>query len=217
MGYRGKVHEQARARSLRAEGLTLADIAARLGVAKSSVSLWVRDVAVPPRQRAPTGRQRTPNLLERRKHAEIERLREEGRARIGRLSEPEFLVAGTALYAGEGTKTDGDVAFTNTDATLVMFFCAWLRRFFEVDETRLRVALYLHADLDLAAAMSWWSEVTGVPSSQFTKPYRAVVDPSRRRNRHVHGCASVRYSCASTHRAIMGLVVALFVAPRDPG
>jgi transposase len=53
MGYRGKVEEQERARALRAEGHTLADIAAKLGVAKSSVSLWVRDVPFTPSPRRP--------------------------------------------------------------------------------------------------------------------------------------------------------------------
>ncbi len=98
-----------------------------------------------------------------------------------------------------------------------MFFCAWLRRFFEIDEKRLRVRLYLHEDLDLEEASSFWSEVTGIPRTQFGKPYRAVPDPSIRVTKHVRGCVSVRYSCSATHRAVMGLVHALFVAPRDPG
>jgi hypothetical protein len=37
------------ARDLRAQGLDYEDIAAALGVAKSSVSLWVRDLPTPPR------------------------------------------------------------------------------------------------------------------------------------------------------------------------
>ena len=37
MGYRGKVDEQNRARDLRAQSWTLDEIAAELGVAKSSV------------------------------------------------------------------------------------------------------------------------------------------------------------------------------------
>jgi hypothetical protein len=65
----------------------------------------------------------------------------EGRSRIGRLSEREFLVAGVALYAGEGSKRDGAVKFANTDPRMVAFYCAWLRRFFEIDEARLRVRL----------------------------------------------------------------------------
>jgi Homeodomain-like domain len=42
IGYRGKVKEQAKARQLRAQNRTVADIAKALGVSKSSVSLWVR-------------------------------------------------------------------------------------------------------------------------------------------------------------------------------
>ena len=38
----GKVSEQEEARRLRATGETVPDIAVRLGVSKSSVSLWVR-------------------------------------------------------------------------------------------------------------------------------------------------------------------------------
>ena len=64
MGYRGKVEEQARARELRAEGKLLADIATELGVSKSSVSLWVRDVDFTPSKRR-YGPQRRPNRLAR--------------------------------------------------------------------------------------------------------------------------------------------------------
>ena len=44
MGYRGKLEAQEKARRMRAENMTLADIAATLRVSKSSVSVWVRDV-----------------------------------------------------------------------------------------------------------------------------------------------------------------------------
>jgi transcriptional regulator with XRE-family HTH domain len=218
MGYRGKLVERRQARQLRRTGLPLAEIAARVGVSKSSVSLWVRDVEFdgPVRRRA-RGRRRDPNALQRRKQGEIERLLEEGRARIGRLSEREFLVAGVALYAGEGAKRDGALKFANSDPRMIAFYCAWLRRFFEIDETRLRLRLYLHEGLDLDASITFWSEVTGIPPSQFQKPYRAVPDASIRHTKHVHGCASVDYSCSSTHRTIMGLVRALLGEAVIPG
>jgi hypothetical protein len=149
-GLPGQVKEQEQARALRAEGHTLADIAAKLGVAKSSASLW-----------------------------------------------------------GEGSKGEGEVNFANSDPEMVRFFCAWLRRFFEVDEKRLRVRVYLHLGLDLDAVEQFWSELTQVPRSQFRKPYRAVPDPSIRRNKHEYGCAYVRYTCTKTHRQVMGLVRAL--------
>ena len=92
---------------------------------------------------------------------------------------------------------------------MVRFFCAWLRRFFEIDESRLRVRVYLHEGLDLDAAERFWSEATGIPRSQFGKPYRAAADPSIRKTKHQHGCVYVNYSCSRTHRGIMGLVRAL--------
>jgi transcriptional regulator with XRE-family HTH domain len=215
MGYRGKLAEQEAARVLRAQGHTLADIAARLGVAKSSVSLWVRDVEFAPRPRL-RGRRRGPNALQRRKAEEIARLHEEGRARIGDLSDRELLTAGTALYAGDGSKRDGEVRFATSDPDLVRIFCVWLRRFFDVDERRLRVRLYLHEGLDLEAAVSHWVAVTGIPADQFRKPYRAVPDPTVRRAKHVYGCAHVVYACARTHRAVMGLIAGLKAAAIDP-
>jgi hypothetical protein len=218
MGYRGKLAEQQQARQLRRAGLPLAEIAARLGVSKSSVSVWVRDVefAAPVRP-PPRGRRREPNALQRRKQAEVERLVEEGRVRVGRLSEREFLVAGVALYAGEGSKRDGELRFSNSDPRMIVFYCAWLRQFFEIDESRLRVRLYLHEGLDLGASLAFWSELTGIPPSQFQKPYRAVPDPSIRHSKHVHGCVSIDYSCSATHRRIMGLVRALLDDAVIPG
>jgi len=217
MGYRGKLVERERARRLRATGLPMADIAARLGVSKSSVSLWVRDVPFEARPRPTRGRRRTPNALQRRKQAEIARLLAEGRDRVGRLSEREFLIAGVALYAGEGSKGDGNVRFANSDPRMIGFFCSWLRRFFEIDESRLRVHLYLHQGLDLAAAIAYWSALTSIPPSQFLKPYRALPDPSIRHAKHVHGCVSIRYSCSATHRTTMGLVAALLGDTAIPG
>ena len=136
MGYRGKTFEQERARALRAEGWTVPDIAAELGVARSSASSWVRDVPYVPGPRR-LRRPRPPNKLQRAKQAEIDTLLAAGRDRIGQMSEREFLVAGVALYAGEGAKQDGNVMFANTDAGMIAFFCAWLRRFKALNHIRL--------------------------------------------------------------------------------
>ena len=217
MGWRGKVGEREAARELRARGWTMDAIAAELGVAKSSVSLWTRDVpfVAPPGR---TGaRRRGPNALQRRKAAEISELMEAGRRRIGTLSEREFLVAGLLLYAGEGAKGDGVVKFANTDPRLVQMFCSWLRRFFAVDESRLRGRLYLHEGLDIAAAMDFWTSNTGIPAEQFTLPYRAVADAGYRSAKHPLGCVTVSYACSRTHRSIMGLMAAVLGAPTDPG
>jgi hypothetical protein len=216
MGFRGKVAEQEEARRLRAENLTLLDIATRLGVSKSSVSLWVRDVPFTPSKRR-YGPQRRPHPGHLRKLEQIEQLNEMARMQVGTLSDEAFFSAGIALYAGEGSKTDGSIVFANSDPSMMRFFCAWLRRFFEVDESRLRMRVYLHQGLDLNSAEEHWAEVTGVPRSQFGKAYRAVPDPSIRNNKHEFGCAYFCYGCSRTHRAVMGLVRALLSSEAIPG
>ena len=100
---------------------------------------------------------------------------------------------------------------------MIRLFCAWLRRFFDIDESRLRVRVYLHEGLDLDAAESFWSEVTAVPRSQFRAPYRAKANPTMRLTKHEYGCAYVGYYCSRTHREVMGLVRALLTSSAIPG
>jgi hypothetical protein len=149
--------------------------------------------------------------------SEIAELNQAGIEHIGTLSDEAFFAAGLALYAGEGGKTDGEVRFANTDPAMMRFFCAWFRRYFTVDESRLRVRVYLHEGLDLDAAERFWSDVTGVPLGQFGKAYRAKPDPTIRLNKHEHGCGYVNYCCAYTHRAVMGLMRALLSTGAIPG
>src|SRR5437899_6658646 len=85
MGYRGKTIEQGHARKLRAEGWTYNEISAELGVSKSSVSLWCRDVAVDEevwsrrvRKNKNHGARKRSNTLSLRREAEIESLLVEG-------------------------------------------------------------------------------------------------------------------------------------------
>src|SRR5688500_469046 len=92
-------------------------------------------------------RSRKPSRLRVAKLAQIEALRAEAEERLEEISVREFLIAGLMLYSAEGNKRDGEVTLANTDPRMIRFFCVWLRRFFEIDESRLRVRLYLHEGL----------------------------------------------------------------------
>jgi hypothetical protein len=217
MGYGGKYIEQARARELRAQSWTLNEIAAELGVSKSSVSIWVRDVDFVPRPRN-RGHPAGPHHPMRvKKEAEVARCREEADAIIGELSDRDLTMLALALYAGEGSKREGTLTFANSDPILMRIFAIWLRRQVAVDESRLRMKLYLHADLDLDASIGSWSGVTGVPPAQFNKPYRAAADATMRHNRHVHGCASLVCHSTLVHRRVMAMIGAVTSSFSGPG
>jgi transcriptional regulator with XRE-family HTH domain len=212
MGYGGKIEEQARARVLRAQAWTLADIAAELGVAKSSVSLWVRDVEFAPNPRR-TARNRPPNKLQRAKAAEIEYLRAAGMERVGQLTDREFLMAGLGLYAGDRAKSGGSVHFANSNPAMIRFICQWFRKFFEPPETAFRIRLYLHQDLDLDLAEDFWARLCEIPIGQFHKAHRPPAVDGIRRNRHVYGCCHLRYSSTYDLRKILGMMEAMMLVP----
>ena len=218
MGYRGKVEQRQRARELRAESWTLQEIATELGVSKGSVSVWVRDVDFDPRPRNrghPAGPKHPMRL---KREAEIEASRADAADWVGALTPLDRAMYALGLYAGEGGKSDeGGVVFANSDPVLVIAFLSWLRQEFDIDEARLRGRLYLHADLDIDAAETFWSEVTGIPRTQFQRAYRAVVDETLRHHRHVTGCFTVRYYSRSLHRRVMARIAAIGSAVADPG
>jgi hypothetical protein len=217
MGYGGKYVERAKARELRAQAWTLVEIANELGVSKASVSVWVRDVDFTPRPRN-RGHPAGPfHPMRLKKEAEIERCRHEAETWIGELTDREVTMFVFGLYAGEGNKTQGGVGMANTNPLYLKVFVTWLRAAFEIDESRLRAALYLHEGLDIDGATAFWSDLLDIPAAQFTKPYRAVPDPSIRSAKHIRGCPSVRYSSSEILRRVMAMIEAVTWQIADPG
>lgn len=205
------------ARTLRASGLTVADVAVAVGAPKGTVYGWVRDIPGPPRELWRPAVRRTKGSLHARKLAEIAECEAWARERVAALSDDAFFAAGIALYIGEGHKRDGCVGFTNTNRRVIQWFISWLRTYFEIDESRLRARLYLHQGLDLDAAIHFWSTATGIPAAQFGKPYRAKPDPSIRSTKHPMGCLTINYGCSRTHRRVMALAEGLLSSlPHDP-
>ena len=117
MGYGGKLVEQQRARELRADAWTLQDIASELGVSKSSVSLWVRDVEFSP---APNARSPVDDATTLRTCASWPRsiaIDGEGVDESGSCPTGSSWCSELALYAGEGAKTRRRGRFANSDPT----------------------------------------------------------------------------------------------------
>jgi predicted transcriptional regulator len=96
------------ARALRTQGLSCNEIAARLDVAKSSVSLWVRDLPRPERfdyvanTRRYEGLRRYWDREREARAAQRATDTQAAAAEIGDLSDRELLIAGAIAYWCEG-------------------------------------------------------------------------------------------------------------------
>lgn len=102
------------------------------------------------------------------------------------------------LYWGEGfkgndTSTNSTVDFANSDQKMVAMYINSLRAIYELDEKKFRVLLYCYSNQDIPRLINYWSKVTKIPKSQFSKPYVRV---DSRVNARVmeYGLVHIRYA-----------------------
>src|SRR5262245_16129597 len=169
---------RATARDLRQKGLAYKEIAAKLGVSKSSVSLWVRDMPRPERLSYEECAKRQAIAVEAYWSAERSRradareaVRMVARDRVGPLTERDILMVGAIAYMCEGTKSkpyrrSGKVIFINSDPRLVSFYLRFLRSA-GVKDDQVSFRLSIHESADISAAQEFWMRVTGADASQF--------------------------------------------------
>lgn len=133
--------------------MSIKEIARVVGVAPSSVSLWVRDVELDPeqleslRQRNPAynGQLRGTNRNAERWRARRLEFQLEGRA-MARKGDWLF-VAGAMLYWAEGDKRSRNAArISNSDPEVLKVFMRFLRERLDVPDEPIRVTCNLFAD-----------------------------------------------------------------------
>ena len=196
---------RARARELRGQGLDYEEIAAPLTVAKSSVSLWVRDLPTPPRLSYAECRKRSAEGA--RRYWESERPIREARraavcegaaAEIGELTDREILIAGAIAYWCEGSKNkpyrrSDRVILTNSDPALIQFFLRFLTAAGAPAES-LTFQVYIHENADVRSAELFWLDVTGARPEQFRRASLKHHNPKTVRKNvgdTYHGCLRI--------------------------
>jgi transposase len=218
---RAKDDLHARARELREQGLDYEEIAGALGVSKSSVSLWVRDMPWPERlsyeecrKRSAEGSRLYWETERPAREAQREEVRTAAAGQIGTLSKREILIAGAIAYWCEGAKSKPyrrheHVVFINSDPGLIKFFLRFLDEA-GVEPAQLRFRVHIHETADVAAAEEFWRGVTGAGSPQFHRTGLKRHNPRTVRKNvgaDYHGCLiiGVRQS-ADLYRRIEGWV-----------
>jgi len=221
MGYVGKLKLRLKSREFRKKGLSIKEIQKRLGVSRSSVSLWVRDIKLSKKQFEKLYLNKRTGALKgsvvaainkvKKREELTQRLAKEGMKEVGKLSRRDKFVIGIAMYFAEGDKTDKYVGFSNSNHQSIKFMMDWLREFCKVPEAKFRGSLYLHDNLNEKKAKRFWSKLTKIPLSQFTKTYIVKNDPYRlRKTKHPYGVFRIRVSDVNLHRKIMGWISGIF-------
>lgn len=122
------------ARELRSkEGLSVSKIARKLNVAKSSVSVWVRDIELTEEQKQVLRNEKVNSTFENLQEQAKKRKNKYKDIRDGYVKEgyskaisDEYFRTVCLLYWGEGTKSKNVFKFCNSDMDMLFLMCKWI-------------------------------------------------------------------------------------------
>lgn len=186
---------------LRKKGLSFKEIGKKLKISKSTASLWLKNVELSRIAKdriyklGVDGRIRGNDSVKKRITNEDEKILIKVRDNLNQcvLLKNDLKLVCALLYWCEGGKTEkSQLTFINSDPKLIKYFINNFRKAFDVDEKRFRVLIHVHEYHNIEEQINFWSEITKISKSQFTKPYRKPNTGKRKRNDY-RGCISIRY------------------------
>lgn len=194
-----------KALTLRLQGRSYREITAVLGVPKSTLSSWLRDVPLTEEHQDRLELRQLHGARDRAAATRAGRIRRTqelqsvAASEIGRVSDRELFLLGVTAYWCEGSKTkpwapSAQVTFVNSDPGLILLFLRWLD-LLRVEPERLVFTVAIHENADLEVATRYWSDLVGVPAESFRRPTLKRHNPSTvRRNTGLGyvGCLVVR-------------------------
>ena len=169
-----KPKQKAEARRLRKqEGLSLDKISEKVGVAKSTVSLWVRDINLTGYQKVNLKRNiiNTSKQNAKKTKEEFKRLRREYQNQGRRKAkEKDWLhTVGCMLYWAEGYKSQNrsTISFANSDPCMLKLFIEFLQERLGVKKEKicLKIKCYTNNGISLEEIKEYWIRTLGLSKS----------------------------------------------------
>lgn len=175
-----KIKEKEKAIKLRKEGLSYREILKEIPVAKSTLSLWLRSVGLSERQKQRLTDKKMASIKRgwaawhNIKLATKNKIIEDAKKQIDKISKKELRLIGIALYWCEGHKEKKkcvQAELSNSDPLLIKIFLKWLFEICEIPKSELYFRIFLHESsrhrLDIVR--KFWSDATGFSLCNFQK------------------------------------------------
>lgn len=190
-----KTKEKVKAIELRKRGFSYQEILSKVPVAKSTLSVWLKDIGLAQSQKqrltekrraAQQKAQQAWRAIRMRREAEIIAMAQE---EIGKISKREFWLIGSALYWAEGSKQKSGsvsqkVSFNNSDPKMILFFDRWLREVCGRKKEDIAYSIYIHTTGDVEKAKGFWGSLL---KAEIKKVYFKKGNPkTRRKNTQEH-------------------------------
>ena len=197
-------------RRLRRQGWTYGEIMEVLPVVKGTLAGWCREIRLTPEQveaiklrRPPGTRTGIPVDTQRKRHAEIARIKKDARLEAHTRLYDAAWMAGVIMYWAEGSKTRPRLELTNSDERALRLFINWTRSYL-MPEAQFVLALHLHEGNDDSGAQAHWASHLGLVDSHFYPTFIKPAGTGHRKNKLSRGVCrvSVRRSTDAFHRTM---------------
>jgi len=169
---------------LRKSGKTYSEILKEVPVAKSTISLWFREVSLSKSQKQRITKRRIEagkrGGIARRKQRlnAIKSIKKIASKEVGNISNRELWLIGIALYWAEGSKEkingkSSGVDFGNSDPEMIRLYLKWLLDIVQVAKDQITFSLYIHesAKHRIKEVKRQWSLATGFPEKTISYIY----------------------------------------------
>lgn len=214
--------------ALRKNGNSLKDVESALGVPRSILSYWFKNIQLTKAQK---------NKLDKRWRNALVTAREKASAwhrqqRLNRIAAAETSatislsrlprnsievqeLALAMLYLGEGMKKSDNTCLGNSDPRIVRYFVHSINQLYGVPLEKMQCYLHLRADQDGEKCIDFWSKVTEIPRMNFKKPIYDSRTKGRKTYDHYQGVCIVHCGNVAIVRKLM-YIADMFCAKTAP-
>lgn len=179
------------AQKLRSEGVSIKDIAKKLDVAKSSVSLWCKDIFLSPEvirkitldgyKKNLKGRLMGSLINKNKKINKVNLLQKEAEKEIVKISKRDMQMLSVGLFWSEGSKTGSRFIFSNSDPAMIVFMYKFLHEVMLVKKSDIYFTLQINQihKSRIDDVLQFWSKLLHLSPGQINKPYFVKVKPKK--------------------------------------
>ncbi len=193
---------------LRKQGYSYGEIKKHLGIAKSTSSVWFRDLKL-----SKKASQRLKVKEFRGKIKALQTVKRKIALRDGIIEKKVLLglrgiknskallkLLCSTLYWAEGEKSGSAVSFTNSDPSMILLYLSLLRRSFKIEKKKLKAVLHLHPYHNIKKQIIFWSRLTGIPQEQIFVYNKHNSGKNIRKD--YPGCIAIRYFDVKIYKEI---------------
>ncbi len=179
-----KKKEKEKAIELRKKGFSYSEILKEVPVAKSTLSLWLREIGLTKRQKQRLTKKKLLAMKRgweatRKKRIEkSKKIKEIASKEIQKISKKELWLIGIILYWTEGVKekayrTSEMVQLMNIDARILLIFKKWLTECCHINEDDICYSVYIHENSvhNSKDVRNYWRKALSVSRKQIIPIY----------------------------------------------